>query len=64
MNYDERQRKRFANLIRILRSLDKCEVTGVRDWPAFRDDPCEYVINCSDEDAAAIWAALRKREKS
>ena len=63
MSYEERQRQRFHNLIRILRSLDKCEVTGVRDWRAFRDDPCEYVIKCSDEDMAVIWAALRKREK-
>ena len=56
-------RERFLNRLRILRCLDQCEVTDVREWPAFRDDPYEFVISCSDEDAAVIWKALRKREQ-
>ena len=52
----------FLNRLRILRSIDGCEVPDIQNWPKFRARPYEYVISCSDEDAAAIWTALRKRE--
>ena len=53
----------FLNRLRILRSIDSHEVPELVEWPGFRDDPYEYLINCSDDEAAHIWAALRKREK-
>ena len=56
-------RDQFLNRLRILRSIDAIEVPDVACWPDFRDDPYEYVIRCSDADAAHIWTALRKRER-
>ena len=53
----------FLNRLRILRSLDSCEVPNLGSWASFRNDPYYYVITCSDDDAAAIWTALRKREE-
>ena len=55
---------RFLNLVRILRSLDMVDLmVQLEDWGAFRDDPYEYIISCADEEAEAIWTALRLREK-
>ena len=58
-----RDRERFLNRLRILRSLDHVDMMSqLKEWMDFRDDPYEYVISCSDEEAAVIWTALRKRE--
>ena len=53
----------FLNRLRILRSLDRCEVPEVMGWVDFRDDPLGHLISCPDDEAEHIWTALRKREK-
>ena len=55
----------FSNALRILHSLDfhEIEATGFGgNWTAFRDDPARYFLRASDADAAAIWAAIKKRQ--
>ena len=53
----------FLNRLRILRSIDACELPGVGSWSEFRDGPYEYLISCPPAEAEHIWTALRKREE-
>lgn len=54
----------FHNRLRILRSIDRSEVSALSDpqWAAFREQPVAYFIRCSDEARAVIWDALVERE--
>ena len=54
--------RRFLNQLKILRSLDLCEVPNVRDWPKLRDNPAEYLVRCDDAEGDYIWQALLRRE--
>ena len=60
-------RERFLNRLRILRSIDHVELIGGllewTGWTQFRNNPAEYLISCSDDEAEVIWTALRKRER-
>ena len=54
--------RRFLNRLKILRSLDQCEVPKVTSWPKFRADPAEYIIQCTEDEREHIWTSLRARE--
>ena len=62
MNDTERaDLRRFLNQLKILRSLDQCEVQKV-NWPHFRANSAEYIIRCTEGEREHIWTALRARE--
>lgn len=57
---------KFLNALRILHSLDRHELPQFAKqpslWLTFRDAPHRYLMRCSDEHAAEIWAAIEARQ--
>lgn len=51
------------NVLKILRSLDHCEVEFLQwnSWERFRDDPYRFLMRADDDTQAAIWAAVEKQ---
>ena len=60
----EEKLHQFQNRLRILRSIDSWEVSGLSDLVTFIRSPYEFFIRCSDSDADLIFEALLKREPS
>ena len=60
-------RHEWRNIYCILHSLDAHEIKIPEDtptefdWPAFRDNPHQYLLKCSDGVAELIWKAVEKR---
>ena len=62
---DGRAQRAFMNNLKILHSLDQCEVGQdiMRgQWDKFCDDPVRFLMRCDDETADAIWVAMEKRQ--
>lgn len=68
----------FMNNLRILRSIDLCELQDVKifpefmtsslggaqwkAWEAFRDDPARAIMSWDDKKVAALWTIIRSRQ--
>ncbi len=63
-----REFRTFHNALRILLNLDACdliEAGAIEDQVEhrrFMDDPLMFFVRASDPRAAAIWAAIQKRQ--
>jgi hypothetical protein len=59
----------FANGLKILRSIDECELVeaGViaagdgAAWHRFRSNPPDFLIRCDDERAEKLWSVIERR---
>ena len=53
----------FINRLRILRSIDGFEVSGIDNQENFIREPFEYLVRASPKDSAIIFEAILRRER-
>jgi hypothetical protein len=60
----------FLNALRIMRSIDSWDleeagiVVPYHVWVSFRDNPYDWLIKASDNEAAQLWTIIQRRQKS
>ena len=57
--------REFENRLRSLYNIDADRIPELTpaQWTRFRDDPPRYLTRADDEQAAAIWREVERRQK-
>ena len=66
----ETEMRVFHNRLRILMGIDKHELVeagviaenDVKSWANFTVNPYQWFIRCSDNQCAALWTIIQRRE--